>query len=68
MTSVIIECFLRTIGDLVFDIVKEVVTETLSGLVTRGLGLETARSGGGDFSIMGTIMRAVARVGQGGSC
>ena len=51
-----------------FDVVKEVVAETLSGLLTRGLGLGTSRSGGGDFNIMETIMRAVARVGQGGSC
>ena len=51
-----------------FDVVKEVVAETLSGLLTRGLGLGTGRSGGGDFSVVGTIMRAVARVGQGGSC
>ena len=60
--------FFRTIGDLVFDVVKEVVAETLSGLVTRGLGLVTGRSGGGDFSVVETIMRAVAKVGQGGGC
>ena len=53
---------------MVFDIVKEVVAETLSGLVTRGLGLGTGRSGGGDFSFMGSVMRAVAKVGKGGGC
>merc|ERR1712243_271664 len=34
-----------TIGDLVFDIVKEVIAETVGGLVTRSLGLSTGRSG-----------------------
>ena len=58
----------RTIGDLVFDIVKEVIAETLGGLVTRGLGLGTGRSGGGEFSLMGSVMRAVAKVSNGGSC
>ena len=58
----------RTIGDLVFDIVKEVVVETLGGLVSRGLGLGTDRSGGGDFSLIGTVMKAVAKVGQGSTC
>merc|ERR1712106_48593 len=57
-----------TIGDLVFDVVKEVIAETLGGLVTRGLGLGAGRSGGGDFSFMGTVMRAVAKVGRGGGC
>ena len=53
---------------MVFDIVKEVVAETISGLVTRGLGLGTGRSGGGDFSFMETVMKAVASVGQGSKC
>ena len=53
---------------MVFDIVKEVVAETISGLVTRGLGLGTGRSGGGDFSFLGTVMRAVAKVGRGVGC
>ena len=58
----------RTIGDMVFDIVKEVIAETLGGLVTRGLGLGTGRSGGREFSLMGSVMRAVAKVGNGGTC
>ena len=53
---------------MVFDIVKEVIAETLGGLVTRGLGLGTGRSGGGEFSLMGSVMRAVAKVGNGGTC
>eukprot|EP00090_Calanus_glacialis_P001888 TRINITY_DN11408_c0_g1_i4.p1 TRINITY_DN11408_c0_g1~~TRINITY_DN11408_c0_g1_i4.p1 ORF type:complete len:159 (-),score=52.31 TRINITY_DN11408_c0_g1_i4:16-492(-) len=57
-----------TIGDLVFDIVKEVIAETLGGLVTRGLGLGTGRSGGEEFSLIGSVMRAVAKVGNGSSC
>ena len=51
-----------------FDIVKEVIVETLGGLVTRGLGLGTGRSGGEEFSLIGSVMRAVAKVGNGGSC
>ena len=52
-----------------FDIVKEVIAETLGGLVTRGLGLSTGRSSGGEeFSLIGSVMRAVAKVANGGSC
>ena len=59
----------RTIGDLVFDIVKEVIAETVGGLVTRSLGLSTGRrSGGEDFSLVGTVMRAVAKVANGDTC
>merc|ERR1712026_323298 len=58
-----------TIGDLVFDIVKEVVAETISGLFSRGLGLGTARNGGESFSLVSTIMKAVSKVASGGgSC
>merc|ERR1712079_260383 len=55
-----------TIGDLVFDIVKEVVAETISGLFSRGLGLGTARNGGENFSIVSSVMRAVSKVVSGG--
>ena len=56
-------------GDLVFDIVKEVVAETISGLFSRGLGLGTARNGGESFSLVSTIMKAVSKVASGGgSC
>ena len=51
-----------------FDIVKEVIAENIVGLVTRGLGLVTGRSGGGEFSLMGSVMRAVGKVANGGSC
>merc|ERR1711902_33407 len=54
-----------TIGDLVFDIVKEVVAETISGLFSRGLGLGTARNGGENFSFFSTIMNAVTKVASG---
>merc|ERR1711997_1137212 len=58
-----------TVGDLVFDIVKEVVAETISGLFSRGLGLSTARNGGESFSFVSTIMKAVSKVASGGgSC
>ena len=50
-----------------FDIVKEVVAETIGGLVTRSLGLGTARQGGGDSSLLGTLMRVVGRVASGKS-
>ena len=56
----------RTIGDLVFDIVKEVVAETISGLFSRGLGLTTSRNGGENFSILSSVMRAVSKVASGG--
>ena len=49
-----------------FDIVKEVVAETISGLFSRGLGLGTARNGGENFSFVSTIMRAVSKVASGG--
>ena len=52
-----------------FDIVKEVIAETVGGLVTRSLGLSTGRrSGGEDFSLVGTVMRAVAKVANGDTC
>merc|ERR1739842_65251 len=58
-----------TIGDLVFDIVKEVIAETVGGLVTRSLGLSTGRSSGGEeFSLVGSVMRAVAKVANGNTC
>ena len=53
-------------GDLVFDIVKEVVAETISGLFSRGLGLSTARNGGENFSFISSVMRAVSKVASGG--
>ena len=59
-------CF-RTMGDIVFYVVKEVVAESLGGVATSVLGLQS-RSGDGDFSIMGTVLRAVAKVAQGGHC
>ena len=59
--------FCRTMGDIVFYVVKEVVAESLGGLATSLLGLQS-RSGDGDFSIMGTVLRAVAKVAQGGHC
>jgi len=58
-----------SIGDLVFDIVKEVISETLSGLFSRGLGLQTARNGGSEpFSIVNTVIQAVSKVASGKSC
>ena len=54
-------------GDIVFYVVKEVVAESLGGLATSVLGLQS-RSGDADFSIMGTVLRAVAKVAQGGHC
>ena len=59
--------FCSTMGDIVFYVVKEVVAESLGGLATSLLGLQS-RSGDGDFSIMGTVLRAVAKVAQGGHC
>eukprot|EP00090_Calanus_glacialis_P000738 TRINITY_DN10514_c0_g1_i1.p1 TRINITY_DN10514_c0_g1~~TRINITY_DN10514_c0_g1_i1.p1 ORF type:complete len:152 (+),score=30.92 TRINITY_DN10514_c0_g1_i1:44-499(+) len=56
-----------TMGDIVFYVVKEVVAESLGGVATSVLGLQS-RSGDGDFSIMGTVLRAVAKVAQGGHC
>ena len=49
-----------------FDIVKEVVAETISGLFSRGLGLGTARNGGENFSFLSSVMRAVSKVASGG--
>ena len=66
MTTLVVARYCRTIGDLVFDIVKEVVAETISGLFSRGLGLGTARNGGENFSIFSTVMRAVSKVASGG--
>merc|ERR1719414_457826 len=58
-----------TVGDLVFDIVKEIIADTLSGLVTRGLGLGgTARNGGEPFSFVSTVMNAVSKVASGKQC
>merc|ERR1712106_52393 len=57
-----------TIGDMVFYVVKEVVAEGMGGLATRVLGLQSRSGDTGDFSFLGTIMRAVAKMGQGGHC
>ena len=66
---VTIQKYFRSIGDLVFDIVKEVISETLSGLFSRGLGLHTARNGGSEpFSIVNTVIQAVSKVASGKSC
>jgi len=54
-----------TLGDIIFDVVKEVVAEQISGLLSRSLGISTARSSG---SIMETVFRAIANVGQPKSC
>merc|ERR1712032_13870 len=55
-----------SVGDLVFDIVREVIAETLSGLFARGLGLHTARNGGGEsFSFLNTAIQAVSKVASG---
>merc|ERR1712141_40983 len=54
-----------TLGDLIFDVVKEVVAEQISGLLSRSLGISTARSSG---SFMETVFRAIANVGQPKSC
>merc|ERR1712117_717695 len=55
-----------SVGDLVFDIVREVIAETLSGLFARGLGLHTARNGGGEsFSLLNTVIGAVTKVASG---
>ena len=43
-----------TLGDIIFDVVKEVVAEQISGLLSRSLGISTARSSG---SIMETVFR-----------
>ena len=52
-----------------FDIVKEVISETLSGLFSRGLGLHTARNGGSEpFSIVNTVIQAVSKVASGKTC
>ena len=60
--------FPRSVGDLVFDIVREVIAETISGLFARGLGLQTARTGGGEpFSIINTVIQAVSKVASGKS-
>merc|ERR1719384_2598858 len=57
-----------SVGDLVFDIVREVIAETISGLFARGLGLQTARTGGGEpFSIINTVIHAVSKVASGKS-
>ena len=66
MTTSVLAHTCRTIGDLVFDIVKEVVAETISGLFSRGLGLGTARNGGENFSFISSVMRAVSKVASGG--
>merc|ERR1712203_286412 len=54
-----------TLGDIIFDMVKEVVAEQISGLLSRSLGISTARSSG---SIMETVFRAIANVGHPKSC
>ena len=61
-------CIGRSVGDLVFDIVREVIAETLSGLFARGLGLSTARAGAAEpFSLLSTVVRAVSKVATGKS-
>jgi len=57
-----------TVGDLVFDIVKEVIADTLSGLFARGLGLHTTARNGGDFSFINTVLGAVSKVASGQRC
>ena len=47
--------------------VREVVADSLAGLVTEVLGVES-RSGGGEFSLLGSVMRAVAKMGQTDHC
>lgn len=47
----------RTLGDLILDVVMEVFTETVSGVLARSLGLSTARSSG---SFMDTVIRSVS--------
>ena len=47
--------------------VREVVADSLGGLVTGVLGLES-RSSGGDISLLGSVMRALGRIGQAGHC
>ena len=64
----LIVCIGRSVGDLVFDIVREVIAETLSGLFARGLGLSTARAGAAEpFSLLSTVVRAVSKVATGKS-
>ena len=61
----------RTVGDLVFDIVKEIVADTLSGLFARGLGLHTTARNGGSaepFSMINTVINAVTKVASGQRC
>ena len=58
----------RSVGDLVFDVVKEIVSNVIGGLVTRSLGLGTGRSGTEDFSLLGSVMQAVAKVANGNTC
>ena len=54
-------------GDVVFTVVREVVSDSLGGLLTGVLGLES-RSSGGDTSLLGSVMRALAKIGQDGHC
>ena len=51
-----------------FDIVKEVVSDVIGGIATQSLGLGTGRSSGEQFSLIGSVMRAVNKVATGGSC
>ena len=66
LTSILL--VVRTVGDLVFDIVKEVIADTLSGLFARGLGLHTTARNGGDFSFINTVLGAVSKVASGQRC
>ena len=55
-------CIGRSVGDLVFDIVREVIAETLSGLFARGLGLSTARAGAAEpFSLLSSLWRSLPK-------
>lgn len=53
-----------SIGDLAFDVVKEVVAEIVSGFLTSSLGLSTGRNDGGGKSMMEIFLTVLSKVGQ----
>jgi len=56
----------RSVGDIIFDVAKEVVAEVVGGALTRIFGIGTARQGGAN--IMEIVLGAITNSGRPKSC
>jgi len=56
----------RSVGDIIFDVAKEVVAEVVGGALTRIFGIGTARQGGAN--IMEIVLGAITNTGRPKSC